>query len=365
MNPKVSIIVPVYNCGSGNTIKELVQDIMYQTEQSWELLLCNDGSTDNTLEICESIQRLDSRIVIIDNPHRGVSATRNSGIENAKGEWLTFVDCDDHLTGCFLESMLNAAKRSKDPVDLICCSYAILNNSNSQLNLYADRSYFGKQEISKLFQSSNFLQRCSPWARLLSNRIIRDYNLKFDEQLSHSEDRLFVYNYLAYVNSIVTSSSIGYIYESFSANSLKHKVHPFEMLLLRQQKLSMGALAIIKEFGIEMQYSYQFVNNLFNLLVDAAISINRQYHNRLEASKLQKQLVDTVMSIPDVTGDKRILNKINRDKKLSWLISENYDKFNKFQKKEDYLLKIKLLLKNTISSKDYIPNYKDYIKRFN
>lgn len=99
--PNISVIVPTYNCA--NIIDGLISCIQYQTFREWELLLVDDGSIDNTREVCELYTQNDSRIRVIANEHQGVSASRNAGIESAKGEWITFVDADDMLVrGCIL-----------------------------------------------------------------------------------------------------------------------------------------------------------------------------------------------------------------------------------------------------------------------
>lgn len=361
---QISIIVPLYNCGNGTIIENLVESVINQTAQSWELLLCNDGSTDNTLELCNQISARDSRIRTIDNPHRGVSATRNSGLANATGEWITFVDADDHLTGCFLESMLTGAKREQQ-ADMVCCSYMILCNNSAEANLYSDSIYSGIDSISKLFGSTDFLKRCSPWARMFRREIIQDHNIRFEERLSHSEDRLFIYDYLHHVNTIVTSSVIGYIYESFSSTSLKHKTHPFEMLILRQNKLTKSAQEVMALFKINKDAGFQFVNNLLNLLLDGAQSLNRQF-GKNRAIELQRKLIECTYDIEDLLkSNSRIISKINKNALLSDLLNGNLNKFNQIQNRQDMILKIKQKIRRLFCIKDKAFVYSNYIHTIN
>lgn len=364
-SPKISIIVPVYNCGKGSIIPNLVNNVLEQTEQSWELLLCDDGSTDNTLEICKKILECDKRIKVIENPHGGVSATRNSGIKVAQGEWITFVDADDHITGCFLESMLLAADRDKD-VDMICSSYLILCNNSSEAHLYSDNVYKGKNKIKKLFEESDFLKRCSPWARFFKRSTITDNRISFNENLSHSEDRLFVYTYLLYTKGITTTSVIGYIYESFSSSSLKHKIHPFDMLLSRQKELTVASAAVMSSYDIDTGLSYHFVNNLLNLLLDAAQTLNRQGLSNKELSSKQEQLVETIsIMYPQLSKDKKLINRLRHDKNLSYLISKDFKKFNRHQLWGYYSLMAKLFVRKALHIKFKTSSYKDYIHEIN
>ncbi|HEY9888470.1 MAG TPA: glycosyltransferase family A protein, partial [Candidatus Obscuribacterales bacterium] len=89
--PKISVIVPTYN--AENTIEETIQSVLQQTFTDFELLVINDGSTDKTLEVLANIQ--DSRLQVLTFPNGGVVESRNRGIQNASGEYLSFLDADD------------------------------------------------------------------------------------------------------------------------------------------------------------------------------------------------------------------------------------------------------------------------------
>lgn len=90
----VSVIMPAYNCE--RVIIEAINSVIFQTYENWELLVLDDGSKDNTLLIIESFTKKDSRIKALPNEkNKGVSATRNRGIEHAKGDWIAFLDSDD------------------------------------------------------------------------------------------------------------------------------------------------------------------------------------------------------------------------------------------------------------------------------
>ncbi|MBD5192634.1 MAG: glycosyltransferase [Bacteroidales bacterium] len=100
----VSVIVPVYN--AQNYLEDAINSILGQTECDLELILVDDGSTDDSLKICNAAAKKDNRVVILTTPHAGVSAARNAGIDISKGEFITFVDADDMLNPRFLEILL-------------------------------------------------------------------------------------------------------------------------------------------------------------------------------------------------------------------------------------------------------------------
>ena len=91
----ISIIIPVYNVEK--YLSKCVESILAQGVEDFELLLVNDGSKDSSLAICNSYAERDSRIKVLNKPNGGVSSARNLGLDNATGEWVTFVDSDDWL----------------------------------------------------------------------------------------------------------------------------------------------------------------------------------------------------------------------------------------------------------------------------
>lgn len=109
MNSKiVSVIMPVYN--TEQYVREAIQSVLEQTYINWELILVNDGSTDDSLKICLEYQLMDKRIRVIDLPHGGVSRARNAGLKAvSNGEYVSFLDSDDTWERTFLEELMTVA----------------------------------------------------------------------------------------------------------------------------------------------------------------------------------------------------------------------------------------------------------------
>ena len=131
---EVSIIVPIYN--SEKYISACIESILHQTYKDFELLLIDDGSTDNTNNIIKKYK--DSRIKIYRQENKGTGAARNLGMKHANGNYLTFVDSDDAIEQRYLEIMLNACKNNN--ADIVSCVYMkndkepktkILNNTEA------------------------------------------------------------------------------------------------------------------------------------------------------------------------------------------------------------------------------------------
>ena len=117
--PLISIIIPVYNAES--YIRRCIESVLSQTYKEIQVILINDGSTDNTLSILEEYSRSDSRIQLINKDNSGVSKTRNIGIDISDGEYIGFVDADDYLEPEMYEKLYNAIK--KTAADVACCGY--------------------------------------------------------------------------------------------------------------------------------------------------------------------------------------------------------------------------------------------------
>ena len=121
MNIKFSIIIPAYN--AENSIQKSIDSILNQTYNNYEIIVVNDGSTDNTINLIEK----NSKIKIINQKNLGVSSARNTGIENAKGDFIAFIDADDYIEKNYLEEFNNIIEKYNP--DLIICGINESNNS--------------------------------------------------------------------------------------------------------------------------------------------------------------------------------------------------------------------------------------------
>ena len=108
MQEKISVIVPVYNVEA--YLERCVESILKQTYSNLEILLVNDGSTDASGYLCDQLASINENIRVFHIENRGVSNARNLGIEQSRGEWLTFIDSDDFITNDYLETLISAAR---------------------------------------------------------------------------------------------------------------------------------------------------------------------------------------------------------------------------------------------------------------
>ena len=141
MDHFVSIVVPAYNVA--NEIEDCIQSVQAQTYPNWELLVVNDGSTDETAAKVEKLSAGDARVRLINQVNRGVSTARNTGIKEARGDYIAFLDGDDLWDPRFLAEL--AAAKQRYGVDLVYCGYSRLYHKNVKLGYnyaYADNDVF-------------------------------------------------------------------------------------------------------------------------------------------------------------------------------------------------------------------------------
>ena len=344
----ISIIVPMYN--ARNVIQDLINDVLAQTMTQWELILVDDGSLDDTCEICEKYLLSDNRINLIKNNHLGVSAARNRGIETAKGEWITFVDADDRLLDGFLMSLFEPTK-SDENIDIVYCGYAVVGVSSTQINTYQSKNYIGKNEIKELLGASSILYRCSPWAKLFRRSLIVDNNLRFDISLSISEDRLFFYHYCVFVKGIALTSNIGYLYGSFSPTSLKNKHFPLSMLAERQQKMTRATWDMVESFNLVGEQTFLLVEHLMKIMMASMQSAFEDTGFSYKTCKQQKVFFNQYFDndlYKYIVQTKRWREYLSNNRNMQLILSNKFMSYNFKQFYSQFVLKIKLLFHSII-----------------
>ena len=185
----ISIIVPIYN--AGKTLHRCIDSILSQTYTSWELLLIDDGSTDTSGPICDEYAARDARVRVFHKENGGVSSARNVGLDNARGEWITFVDSDDYIEENFLKSF-----EGNLDADLVVGNMVICEDGKLPRNIKVDilpGIYTHIQSALKGNLTNHVF--CSPWVKLFYKECIGD--LHFDVRMTICEDTKFVYNYIA------------------------------------------------------------------------------------------------------------------------------------------------------------------------
>lgn len=178
---KISVIVPIFN--AEKNLEKCISSITNQSYLNLEIILVNDGSTDESLLICNEFKNTDSRIIVIDKVNGGVSSARNEGLEIASGDFIGFVDSDDYVTTDMYEKLMTAAKITNS--DVVECGYFMTDENYNILsqNLLKEEVIIGNYNCSYNYQNgintTNFNWNKLYKASLFMN--IRYPNLKFSE----------------------------------------------------------------------------------------------------------------------------------------------------------------------------------------
>ena len=238
-NPLVSIIVPVYNVQ--NSVAACLSSILAQSWKEIEVIVLNDGSTDNSYSICEEFRKRDPRIILIDKANAGLSMTRNVGMEMARGKYIQFVDSDDLLEPDFTENLVRAAESSDadlvispywmaipadavrqnnkakltaeakmildDPSVIERCGYLVRKYDFLPAGIYDQRSY-----AAQLIEKPATFYFNVVWNKLYRRQLLEDLDLWFTNELLYAEDQQFNVRYLENVRSIISIDRPGYFY---------------------------------------------------------------------------------------------------------------------------------------------------------
>lgn len=215
---RVSIVVPVYN--SSRFLDECIYSIRTQTYKNIEIIVIDDGSTDESVEIIRKHALEDERIKCYSQKNRGVAVARNKGIQLSTSELLMFVDSDDTL---FPNSVEILAQHSD--CDFIMGGYEILNMENGEIQVNSCSKFWGKADkffmnIS-MYLTPPFL--LSPCFKLFKKSIIKSYNILFPERMNYGEDAEFVLSYCEHIKTVCCENRSCYSYRKYGTDSLSSK----------------------------------------------------------------------------------------------------------------------------------------------
>lgn len=214
----ISVIVPVYN--SAIYLGRCIQSILNQTYSDFELLLVNDGSTDDSLEICHLYAVKDERVKVIDKPNGGVSSARNEGINNALGEWITFVDSDDWVHEDYLLQRVTLAEQINADV-VYCDAESVYEKSSSIFNM--------PDLINEKTQINAWIEARSTycWVFLIKNELLDKNSIRFIEGVRLLEDFNFVLKVLHRASRVAHVEIPLYYYNKQNSQSAMHNMHRY------------------------------------------------------------------------------------------------------------------------------------------
>ena len=265
---KISIIIPVYNMEK--FIPRCLESLVNQTLKDIEIIVVNDGSTDNSLELLNEYKNKDSRIVVIDKANSGVSEARNTGIKKATGEYIGFVDPDDWIKKEMYEKLYNTAK--DNDCDVVMCNFIKSFNDGRYEN---EKIEVTKNKVIEkpLLNELNAINLClSVWKGIYKRSLIIDNNIQFPKEIIIGEDKIFNMIALGKCNRFYYVDG-NYYYYYYNNNGA---VRTYRKNFLEQQ------LALIEkqeEILKNMEVSNMFIEKLNAQYIDnILLSIYNQFN---------------------------------------------------------------------------------------
>lgn len=217
---KYSIIIPAYN--SEKTIKRCIESITVQNRSDVEIIIINDGSTDETESICKALQIEHNNLIYICKENGGVSSARNEGLSVANGDFVMFVDSDDYVDSKCFETI---DKYIGSNADFYQFSFSIAENGLVTETREFSECQVGTQNEKEAFISDGVTTRSinSPWAKIYKRKIIEENNLRFCPKLSTGEDLAFVFSFLLSANKFERHIDKIYFADTGNQESLSRK----------------------------------------------------------------------------------------------------------------------------------------------
>lgn len=213
----ITIIVPIYN--SARFLDKCINSILSQSYTDFELLLVNDGSTDNSGVICDLYSQKDSRVRVIHKPNGGVSSARNLGIDQARGEWITFVDSDDWVNEDFLKKRYELA--IVENADVSYCDVELIYNDTTE---YCSTAEINPKEATQV--NSWILSRTTYSPIILVKKELLDkHELRYPAGVRLCEDFNLILKIILHAKKTVHVKEALYYYNKQNGESTMHNLH--------------------------------------------------------------------------------------------------------------------------------------------
>lgn len=278
MHDLISIIVPVYN--KEKYIEKCINSIISQTYNNLEIIIVDDGSSDNSLKICKKIAKNNINIKVIQKNNGGVSSARNVGINNANGKYISFIDIDDIVENNMIEILYNNLINNKSQLSI--CSYYV-----NPLNKKVDN------EININFNKEEFYKNINIYKGFCWNKLFILDKVKkvyFDETLHYCEDLLFCVKYVEMINNISYTNLKLYNYVQNSDSAISQKWNERKATVIDAYK---------KIFDIIKKYDFNIIKEFyigyFNILNDVTHFYDKI--NKIELKKIYCLLQKNKLSL--------------------------------------------------------------------
>lgn len=282
---KISIIIPVYN--TEKFLEKCLNSVINQTLKEIEIIIVNDGSIDNSLEIIKNFQQIDDRIILLNEQNGGSSIARNKGLEKSKAKYIYFIDSDDYLEEkTMFEEIYN--KCEEDNLDMVIFDYYndFGNKKEYIKNIeVSDNILINKEEYIKDLINGKW--GISIWGKLIKKNIFTENNIKFPENIFMGEDLLTSLKLVFFSDKIgkINKAFYNYVQHENQGTKITKKEKAYEDLFY----LYMEIEKFLKEQNIFFKYKNVFYSRIFQM---CRTMLKKEYKNAQSYRELKKYLLE-------------------------------------------------------------------------
>lgn len=222
----ISIVIPVYNAAP--YLSKCLDSLICQTSKDWEAILIDDGSSDDSVQICNQYAKKDERISFIQKGNEGVAKTRNKALDISKGKYVFFLDADDYLLDIHCLSVMEHIIESQN-VDLVRIEYCAVDETNKKLfdnrNRLLRSKYYEKPVLVDVYCDKVIKGEYFLCLNLLKNDIIQKHKIRFLEGCRMREDAAFLLAYLSNCKKAIYLPAVYYAYRKHSGAATANNDH--------------------------------------------------------------------------------------------------------------------------------------------
>lgn len=283
MNDIISVIIPVYN--AEKFLDRCINSLIHQTYNNLEIIIVNDGSTDNSLKLIKKYMNIDSRIILINKENSGVSASRNIGLEKSNGKYIMLLDADDWLNKDAIEILYKAI--SLYNVDVVRGNYRVIDENNNIVKKGKITNDMGKIVNKPKLLIPNYIYNkdnlpCYSVLLLINSK----YKIKFNEDISFMEDTIFYYDMLNKVNTILMIPNTIYNYYQNSSSRVNN---PNNYKKNIEQILKVNKIMSNKEMKDINKVNTKHITIILSLLNKIYIMDKKLYYHLIDELFMNKQ----------------------------------------------------------------------------
>lgn len=292
----ISVIIPAYNAEP--YICTIIDSLLSQTYNCFEIIAVDDGSTDNTFAVLQTYQAKDKRIKAVSQSNKGPSAARNKGISMAEGDFIVFVDADDDVPDNYLQVLRTAIENA----DMAICNRILRSCGNDDVVVKTSGIKYSLKEFLQTVLRGDVnpvVMFQTPTNRIFRKRLIDSNMLCFNERYKYGEDTLFNLDYLSVCSEVNTTTETSYI-AYVNSGSLSHSQSPQRFDCYKEIR-AVYALTLEKNRLLNKENQISFARYFTdNFLARAGEILNTSFDKEWKAKQLGYLIKSGIVTSEDI-----------------------------------------------------------------